>query len=294
MARRLRRAAARRARRLGRGGRALRRHRITLDGNVKAGELRDDAGGAIYGGRFAVALGDGGRSFETSDGGMTWAPFDLPDRDDEARAAPSRACGPVGCALPGWVRVGWGEPEAPDDMKVAEAPTSPYAPLKVSPTLNFDCSVSSVATPPAPEAAPPVVRPRPGVRGGVARGGVRPRHPARHALVVFRNLERARPRRRRVRRRQRAALQRCHAPPRVRLGQGRRRLDARGRWMVRFDDRFDPAGGLRSSALTASLWSHQAEALDAIGTHASYGSATWSALLDPSGRSLLAASCRGG
>ncbi len=38
---------------------------ITLDGKVKAGDVRDDAGGAIFGGRFAVALGDGGRAWET-------------------------------------------------------------------------------------------------------------------------------------------------------------------------------------------------------------------------------------
>ena len=256
--------------------------------------MRDDAGGAIYGGRFAVALGDGGRSFETSDGGMTWAPFELPDRDDEARAAPSRACGPVGCALPGWVRVGWGEPEAPDDMKMAEAPTSPYAPIKVSPTLTFDCSVSSVATAPVPpKPGLPVVRPRPVVRG-VVRGG--PAHGNQHDTPwsSFRNLDapvlaaddygvdNGTPS-------NEAVLLRAYA-----WGKGGADWSRSGRWLVRFDDRFDPAGGVRSSALTASLWSHQSEALEAIGTHASYGSTTWSALLDPSGTSLLAASCRGG
>ncbi len=51
---------------------------------------------------------------------------------------------------------------------------------------------------------------------------------------------------------------------------------------------------MRTTALTTSLWAHQAEALEAIGTHPSYGSATWSALLDPSGHALLASACRGG
>ena len=65
-----------------------------------------------------------------------------------------------------------------------------------------------------------------------------------------------------------------------------------GRWMIRFDDRFDAGGGVRSTAVTASLWGHQADALEGIGTHSSYGAASWHAFLDPAGRSLLAAACR--
>jgi len=271
---------------------------ITLDGKVKAGDLRDDPGGAIYGGRFAVALSESGRAFETSDFGMTWAPFELPDRDDEARAAPSRACGPVGCALPGWVRVGWGEPRTPDDMKVIEAPTSPYVPIKVSPTLNFDCSVATVATPPLPDKPSPALArapaprgPRPGTSAGPAAA-----HVAQHETpwIAFRNVEapplgaddygadNGNPT-------NEAALLRAYA-----WGKAGADWTRNGRWLVRFDDRFEPLGGVRTSALTTSLWPHQAEALDAIGTHASYGTSTWSSQLDPSGRAVLASACRGG
>jgi hypothetical protein len=234
------------------------------------------------------------RAFETSDYGMTWAPFELPDRDEEARAAPSRACGPVGCALPGWVRVGWGDAATPDDMKVVDTPASPYVPLKVSPTLNFDCSLTTTATPPLPDKPTPPVTVTRGVL--LSRSlSQPPGHAAHHDTpwAAFRNVEapplatdeygvdNGNPT-------NEAVFLRAYA-----WGKAGADWSRSGRWLVRFDDRFDPGGGVRASALTTSLWAHQNDALDAIGTHASYGSSTWTALLDPSGRSLLATACRG-
>jgi hypothetical protein len=269
---------------------------ITLDGKVKAGELHEELGGAIFGGRFAVALGDGGHGFETSDGGMTWAPFDMPDRDEEARAAPSRGCGPAGCALPGWVRVGWGAPATPDDMKQAESPTSPYTPIKVSPTLHFDCEVASVSTPPLPDKPKPaapvaVVRgPRPHLGGGV----VGPHGAARDlptGWLRFRNVEPP------ALAPDDYAVDNGSPNDLVRMrayAWGKRGSDwtRNGRWLVRFDDRFDAGGGVRTSALTASLWARDTDALEGIGT-GSYGGNQWGAILDPSGKSLLASACRG-
>jgi hypothetical protein len=256
--------------------------------------------GGIYGGRFAVALGGTQRTYETSDGGMTWAPFDLPEREEEARAAPSRACGPVGCALPGWVRVGWGEAEDADDMKPAKAPTVPYTPFRVSPTIHLACSATSLATPPLPDKRPPIPAPRVTVRprGGpfpvgvaVPAGVALPRGPQHDtAWAAFRNTE----------------------PPALAADEfgvdngsnqneatalrayawGRSGADwtRGGRWLVRFDDPFDPSGGVRSSALTASLWATQTEAVDGIGTNP-YSGTSWAGYLDPSGRSLLASAC---
>ncbi|MEO7590569.1 MAG: hypothetical protein ABI134_05110, partial [Byssovorax sp.] len=97
--------------------------RIKLDGKVTAGDVRDDAGGAILAGRFGLSLGEGGRAAETIDGGLHWEVLDLPERDDEAeRAGPTRACGPAGCVLGGWIRVGWGKAESHDDMRPAASP----------------------------------------------------------------------------------------------------------------------------------------------------------------------------
>ncbi|MFT3772112.1 MAG: hypothetical protein QM820_42445 [Minicystis sp.] len=269
---------------------------IAADGTVKAGEVQAEANGAIFGGRFGVLLFDGGRAMETSDGGMTYKSFDLPDRDDEARAAPTRAAGPVGAALPGWIRVGWGEPETPDDMKQAESPIAPHVPLKVSPTIGLTCDVASVSTPPLPEkprptAAAPPPPPR-GPRGkGVVAARPAPRRDSSTAWLPFRNTP----------------------PPALAAEEvgvdhgvgsdgtllrayawGKKGADwsRAGRWLIRFDDRFDPAGGVRSAALSASLWPDENGALEAV-AGASYGNVSWTGYLDPGGRGLLAASCRG-
>ena len=273
---------------------------VTLDGKVKAGEVRDDpageTGGVIVGGRFAVSVIDGGRAAETSDGGMTWSTFDLPARDDEARAVPSRAVGPVGAALPGWVRVGWGETGAADDMKPAASPTAPYVPLKVSPSIGLRCELATVASPPPgdrPRAAPPPPPPPP-PRGILARRGFpayRPPVERGPGWLPFRNMP----------------------PPPLAADEvgidngaaydavqvrayawGKKGTDwtRTGRWLVRFDDRFDAAVGVQSSALTASPWPDEAAAREGMGTGgASYGNASWGALLDPSGRAALVSAC---
>jgi hypothetical protein len=271
---------------------------VTLDGQVKAGELRDDTsgptGGTIFGGRFAVSILEGGRAAETSDGGKTWTAFDLPERDEEARALPSRACGPVGCALPGWVRVGWGDPATSDDLRPAESPAGAYVPLKVQTPLSFRCEVASTTTPPLPDKPGPAPAPRThGGRPGPARpGGLLPRETP-NGWLPFRNT----------------------APPALVDGElgldngaayetillrayawGKKGGDwtRTGRWLIRFDDRFDAAraGGVRSTALTASLWPDETSAGESV-LHGAHGSVAWHGYLDPSGRSLLAASCRG-
>jgi hypothetical protein len=281
---------------------------IKLDGKVIAGDVRDDLGGAILAGRFGFSLGEGGRAAETTDGGLHWEVLDLPERDDEAeRSSPTRACGPVGCALGGWLRVGWGKAETDDDMRPASPPPSSYTPTRASPQLGFTCELGAVATPPLPvakipapsagkKAALPTKPPGPagliGVMAGryaVGPGISQPVTP--NGWPSFRNTP----------------------PPALAEGEigidngpyadivmvhayawGKRGADwsRGGRWQVRFDDRFDPAGGVRSSAVSASLWPDETQAAEAIGTGA-YGSAAWAAYLDPSGKSAFTHACRG-
>ena len=263
--------------------------RVALTGKVTAGDLRDDAGGVILAGRFALSRGDGGRAAESSDGGMTWTVFDLPDSDEDPVKEPSRACSPVGCALHGWIRVGWGKTEVPSDLSPAEPPPALYVPLKTAEGFSLQCSEVAQVTPPLPPERPKpppprVVMPLHGPRG--------PAGPQPTAWLPFRNT----------------------APPTLSSEEigfdnggpydvvslrayawGRKGADWSrvGRWMIRFDDRFDPAGGVRSSAVSASPWIDEASAADAIGT-GSYGySSSWGAFLDPSGKGALAQACRG-
>jgi hypothetical protein len=143
-------------------------------------------------------------------------------------------------------------------MKPAEEPTLPYTPYHVSPTIHFACNLASVATPPLPEKHAPAPPPRP--RGLVTLAGAPAARAPQHDTPwsSFRNLD----------------------PPALAADEygvdngpgpndaimlrayawGRSGSDwtRGGRWMVRFEDRFDPAGGVRSSALTTSLWSTRA------------------------------------
>ena len=100
--------------------------RVALDGKVTAGEPREDVGGVVVSGRFALARFQGNRAAESTDGGMSWSLFDMPDFSDELPPGGTRACGAVGCALAGWIRVGWGPPRMPNDFALAETPPPVY------------------------------------------------------------------------------------------------------------------------------------------------------------------------
>jgi hypothetical protein len=246
-------------------------------------------------------MGEGSRAVESTDGGMTWNVFDLPDRDDDAALAPvTRACGPAGCALSEWIRVGWGKPASADDLRPVDSPTAPYVPQKLSPTILLQCEVGASTTPPIAPPKKPVARPlsaRGVVGAGIGKGvGVigqfsRPLQVAIESeWAPFRNMP---------------------APalafdeigidngPYADIVQmrayawGKRGADwtRAGRFEIRFDDRFDPTGGVRSSAISASPWSDEALAAEAIGSNR-YGATNWSAYLDPSGRAILANACR--
>lgn len=267
--------------------------RIDLDGKVTVGDLRDDAGGAILSGRFGLSLGDGGRAAETTDGGMHWEVLDLPERDEDGpQKNATRACGPAGCVVGGWLRVGWGKPGTDDDLHPADPPSAPYFAMKISPTIGFSCEVGASVTPPAP-ASPPKTPP-PALRGAVRHFGKGPPAAGPSTITgwsLFRNTP----------------------PPTLGADEvgidngtstdlvmmrayawGKKGADwiRAGRWQVRFDDRFDATGGVRQSAATTSFWPDEAAAVEAIGT-GSYGAASWGAYLDPSGRAVLANACRG-
>ncbi|MEO7326948.1 MAG: hypothetical protein ABI193_00110, partial [Minicystis sp.] len=283
--------------------------RITLDGKVTAGPMREDSGGALLSGRFGLSFGEN-RTAETTDGGQHWEQFDLPERDEEpSRANNTRACGPVGCALGNWLRVGWGRPAAPDDLRPVDAPSAPYMPLKVPQTLWFNCELGASTSMPAPTVArgpapaitkgrAPSIIVRRGVLGGPVAGVVHgATHPATQGPITpsgwnpFRGVPGP-------------ALSNDeigfdHGPYADTVlmrayAWGKRGADwtRNGRWLIRFDDRFDPAGGVRSSAATASLWPDETSTADAVGNGA-YNSVNWGAFLDTTGNAVLASACRG-
>ncbi len=277
--------------------------RVAADGRVTSGDARSDEGGTVVAGRFGLSRGEGGRAAETTDGGVTWKVFDLPERDDDPAASRARSCGPVGCAIGGWVRVGWGKPAEIDDLSTVETPRALYLPMRTASAIPLACEVVGGVTPPLPSTekpAKPAVAPPP-----------RPARPApilgRPTMppIVMGHAPTPPPT-------PWAAFRNAPAPP---LGPdevgfdngapfdlvsvrayawGRKGADwARaGRFVVRFDDRFDAAGGLRASAASTPPWADEGSAADGIGAQGY--STTWGAYLDPSGRAALVSARRGG
>lgn len=134
---------------------------VALDGRAKVGQYVRDAGSPIVSGRYGLGWTAAKRGYETTDGGMTWTPFDAPE--PIADKTVSRSCGPIGCAAQGWLRVGWGEADK-TDKNAAPAPyrAAPGAGLRA---LELDC-VALAGAPkeppkPAAAAAPPPVKPPP-------------------------------------------------------------------------------------------------------------------------------------
>lgn len=263
--------------------------RISLDGNVKAGDVRHDPAGAVLSGRFGLSVGEGGRAAESTDGGMTWNVFDLPERDeDDEPGSKTRACGPVGCAIKGWIRVGWGKPAVADDLEPASSPPAFYLPMRASTAIGLECEATGSVTPPPPPAKGKI-EPIPSRPTILSYGSFGRRRELTPQWIPFRNMP----------------------PPALQTDEvgvdqgspyelitmrayawGKKGADwtRAGRWLIRFDDRFDPGGGVRSSSPSVSLWSDEAMAADALGA-TSYG-LSWNVALDPSGRAALVSACR--
>jgi hypothetical protein len=92
---------------------------VTIDaaGHVHRHEAPPGASAIAASGRFALTSTEGGKLYETTDGGHRWARVEPPPGVDRV-ARPSR-CSPAGCALGSVVRLGWSGPA--DDARAAPA-----------------------------------------------------------------------------------------------------------------------------------------------------------------------------
>jgi hypothetical protein len=129
------------------------------DGTLVHGALLREAAAMVASSRWGIAWGGSRRGFQTTNGGMTWDPVDLPDPIGQPRAATTRACGPVGCMVAGWLRVGWGKG---DDTDVGTAPAMLTPSAVRPPSLALDCDVAGKPTAPNVYVAPPAVERFPG------------------------------------------------------------------------------------------------------------------------------------
>jgi hypothetical protein len=281
--------------------------RITLDGKVELGEVvEEDA--VLVAGPFGLAFDAGGRAIETTDFGRTWTERDMAPVDMRVRDVP-RACGPAGCALPNLLRVGWGEPAVKDDLSVAPEPTPAAVPVDklASKPLSLTCDVVSgphggtrAAKPPPPKKAPAPARPPPRPPKSPSPAPPPPRPPPVPTVPVESPTPNG------------WQALRGEAAPALAPGEsgfdggqpfeqvamrayawGTRSSWARtGKWLVRYDDRFDLLG-LRSTRPTTTPWSNDISAAEAFGTGSFSYAVSWAASLESSGRLAVASGCVG-
>jgi hypothetical protein len=118
---------------------------ITVDGGLRAGEFIRDAGAPVASGRWAFGWTASRGGFETTDGGMTWTKeIALPDPIAQPRSGREAHCGPVGCLVAGWMRIGWGA--APEPARV-EAPAVRARVAQRAPNLTLDCESLGLGPP---------------------------------------------------------------------------------------------------------------------------------------------------
>jgi hypothetical protein len=245
--------------------------RVGLDGKVRAGPPVDEPGRAMLSGRYALVVPRAGAAQETVDGGQSWQPAELPWdlEDNRARRAPEeRGCGPVGCAMGAWIRVGWrGKRANTKPLAQAEAPRDTTLPAQGGGAWRLNCSPTGEATPAASRSS--ATKPyRASATPWEPFLGLPP--PPRSSGDV--GLDRG--------------LENQDVPLHAYLW-GTRGADWRtgGQWSVRVADRFAVNHAVWSTRPTRSPWPDEATAATAFGK-SNYGSmaSVWRATFEPSGK----------
>ena len=246
--------------------------KVKLDGQVEVGAVYDEGGDVLTSGLFALGVNDTESGYESIDGGKTWRDLEIPRLPESPGDAKTRGCSAVGCALRGWLRVGWGDSEVKGDLESVEAPPSASVRQTAAQSLRLRCEAVAGSGPRAQEPGPPSP-----YSTWVPFRGTPPPKLGKDEVGV-----------------DKFSMTYDDVPVHVYVW-GPRGADwtRAGWWMVRFDDRFDPLSGVRSSALTRPPWGDEVSAAEAIGArrHGSYW--RWEAEMDPAGQAAIANLCTG-
>jgi hypothetical protein len=247
---------------------------VGLDGEVKLGELLEDGGELLVSGSLGVVISDAETAQETTDGGKSWTGFVLPDLPESQGDALSRGCSRVGCALRGWLRLGWGEPAVKDDLEAVDLPASATVRPQAPGTMRFDCGFVSADD---AKGGTTSVGSRAPMSSWPAFHGVAPPRLGEDHLGVDKGTKRYDP-----------------VPAHVYVWGGKGADWTRaGWWLLRFDDRFATTDSVRSAAPTRSPWSDETAAAEAIGVRNRGNYWRWEVEMDPGGRGAIANLCAG-
>jgi hypothetical protein len=255
------------------GGRAL-GVTVKLDGKAELGTLYDRGGDVLFAGRYALAVPAGETAYESTDGGKSWVRFELPRLPEAPSDAKTRGCSAAGCAIRGWLRVGWAGAESDNDLRAAPEPAIVAPEIAVAPSMRLTCNLETSNDKPVDWKRPP-----PEMIGENAAWeaykNVPPPQLAKGEIGIDRGTYPYSPL---------TAYGYAWGPK----GSDWTRA---GWWLVRFDDRFAALGGVRSTVKTRPPWNDVDSASDALGVRSS-GYHRWHVLLDPSGRSALVSLCQ--
>jgi hypothetical protein len=251
--------------------------RVKLDGQVLVGTPEQHLDRALLSGRFGLIVGRSGGLRETIDGGFDWTDGELPAEPDlrqERTFGSESGCSILGCAVSGWLRVGWKMGER-DKLATARAPEPTRLLGAGGNRWSLDCRATG-------EQSRPALRNNPQPEDRALSpwnplGEVAPPPKGRADLALETSSE--------------AELRLFHAyaygPP----GDGWAR-DAR--WLVRVRDPFRVGDGVWSTAPTPSAWSSAVLASDAFGRSPSGPPSNWRLVADPvKHTALLIVSIRG-
>ncbi len=118
---------------------------VTIDarGHVRVHPAPPRTQQIFQAGRFAMALGEDDRLWETVDGGHRWTETETPLHTRYPWQTRPSACSPAGCSMGSLVRIGWASarPEGtPDPGATAGSPTQ--KPARPAPLLRLACAPS--------------------------------------------------------------------------------------------------------------------------------------------------------
>ncbi len=259
------------------GGESFVGVRVKLDGEVLFGPPEQHFERALLSGRFGLVVGRSGGLRETIDGGFEWTDGELPAEPDlrpERTFGTESGCSILGCAISGWLRVGWKMGER-DKLATARAPESTRLLGPGGNRWSLDCrSTGEQSRPALRNNAQPEDR---AVSPWNPLAEVAPPPKRRTELGIETSNE--------------AELRLFHAYAHGPAGDGWAR-DAR--WLVRLRDPFRVADGVWSTAPTPSHWSSAVLSADAFGRSPSGPPSNWRIVTDPvKHAALLIVSLRG-
>ena len=253
--------------------------RVALDGKVRTGRPERDVPRASFAGPLALIQGDSGFGAETVDGGFEWREVELPppvaSNREGARSTPAlRGCSSVGCAVDGWLRVGWADGGERQRLVIAERPPPSVIPAPEGGRWLLSCAftgqTSGRGDDPAPAASGRYGREAFGAGNSWEAFLGKPPPPKRPSEVgFFADTD--------------ASLVRLRGYV---WGPEGASWERAGKFALTVFDRFSVASPVWSTVTTQSPWADAVTAAQAFGDETGGGSPTsWSAALDASGDS---------